>query len=160
MKHEGVRKIVLRLHEQGLSSRKIMEHLGGQISKTTVNRWVKMFQKSGKSNLKYSPGRKRPKRTKRLIKQVKVHFLQAKTKKSTRKLAKTYNVSRSTMQRVIKDDLGYKSYIKRIAPKLTDVQKQKRFSFGISVRKNIKKIVNKKNPFFLMKKRFDLDGTL
>ena len=38
MKHEDVRKIVLRLHDQDLSSRKIMKHLGGQISKTTVNR--------------------------------------------------------------------------------------------------------------------------
>ena len=52
MKHEDVRKSVLRLHDQGFSSRKIMEHLGDQISKTTVIRWVKMFQESGKNNLK------------------------------------------------------------------------------------------------------------
>ena len=38
MKHEDVRKIVLRLHDQDLSSRKIMKYLGGQISKTTINR--------------------------------------------------------------------------------------------------------------------------
>ena len=80
MKHEDVRKIVLRLYDQDFSSRKIMKHLGGQISKTTVNRWIKMFQKSGKNNLKYSTGRKRSKRTKRLIKQVKVRLLQTKTK--------------------------------------------------------------------------------
>ena len=51
------------------------------------------------------------------------------------------------MQRVIKNDLEYKSYIKRIAPKFTDVQKQKRFSFGISVRKNIRKSLSRKIRF-------------
>ena len=115
-----------------------------------------MFQKSDKNNLKYSSARKRSKGIKRLIKQVKVHLLQAKTKKSTRKLAKTYNVPRSTMQRVIKDDLGCKSYIKRIAPKLTDVQKQKRLSFGIWVRKNVRKSLSRKIRF-CDEKRFDLD---
>ena len=54
MKSEDVRKIVLRLHDQGLSCRKIMEHLGGQISKATINRRIKMFKGSGEINLKYS----------------------------------------------------------------------------------------------------------
>jgi len=67
---------------------------------------------------------------------------------STRKLAKVHNVSRSTMQRLIKDDLGYKSYIKRVAPKLTDTQKQKRFSFGIWARKNVTKSLSRKILFF------------
>ena len=40
------------------------------------------------------------------------------------------------MQRVIKDDLGYISYVKGVAPKLTDAQKQRRFSFGIWARKD------------------------
>jgi transposase len=85
-----------------------MEHLGGEVSKTTVNRWVKMFKESGEINLKSPAGRKRSKRTKRLTDQVKVHLREAKQKMSTRKLAKVHNVSRSIMQRLIKDDLGYK----------------------------------------------------
>ena len=157
MTSEDVRKIVLRLHDQSVSSRKIMEHLGGEISKTTINRWIKMFKESGEINLKYSLGRKRSKRTKRLITQVKAHLLQGKVKKSTRKLAKVYNVSITTMQRLIKDDLGYKSYIKRIAPKLTDAQKQKRCSFGIWATKNIRKLLSRK-ILFSDEKRFDLDG--
>ena len=134
-----------------------MEHLGDQISKTTVHRWVKIFQKSDEINLKYSSGRKRSKRTKRLLKQVKIGLLQAQTKKSTRKLAKLYNASKSTMHRIIKDDLGYNSYIRRIAPKRTHVQKQKRFSFKIWVRKNIRKSLSRK-ILFSNEKRFDLDG--
>ena len=116
-----------------------------------------MFKESGEINLKSPAGRKRSKRTKRLIKQVKVHLCEAKHKMSTRKLAKVHNVSRSTMQRLIKDDLGYKSYIKRVAPKLTDTQKQKRFSFGIWTRKNVRKSSSKK-ILFSDEKKFDIDG--
>ena len=62
------------------------------------------------------------------------------------------------MQRLIKDDLRYKSYIKkRIASKLTDAQKQKRFSFGIGARKNIRKSLSRK-IFFSDENRFDFDG--
>ena len=61
IKSEDVQKIVLRLCDQDLSSRKIMEHLGDQISKTTVNRWIKMCKESGEINLKYSsPERTNP----------------------------------------------------------------------------------------------------
>ena len=61
------------------------------------------------------------------------------------------------MCRVIKDDLGFKSYVKRIAPKLTDTQKSKRYSFGIWARKNIRKSTARK-ILFSDKKRFDIDG--
>ena len=61
------------------------------------------------------------------------------------------------MHRIIKDDLGYNSYIRRIAPKRTHVQKQKRFSFKIWVRKNTRKSLSRK-ILFSNEKRFDLDG--
>jgi hypothetical protein len=38
-----------------------------------------------------------------------------------------------------KDDLGYKAYKKRVAPKLVNEHKIKKKSFGIWVRKNIRK---------------------
>ena len=50
-----------------------------------------------------------------------------------------------------------KSYTKRIAPKLTDSQKQKKHSFGIWARKNIKKLMTRK-ILFSDEKRFDIDG--
>ena len=61
------------------------------------------------------------------------------------------------MCRVIKDDLGFKSYVKRIAPKLIDTQKSKRYSFGIWTRKNIRKSTARK-ILFSDEKRFDIDG--
>jgi transposase len=116
MKSKDVQNMVLRLHAQGLSGHKIMERLDGEVSKATINRWVKRFKESGKIDLKSPAGRKRSKRTKKLIKQIESHFLQRKKKMSTRKLAKVHSVSRRTVQRLIKDNLGYKSYIKRVAP--------------------------------------------
>jgi hypothetical protein len=76
---------------------------------------------------------------------------------STRKLAKVHHVSRTTMQRLIKDDLGFKSYVKRIALKLSDAQREKRFSFGIWARKNMRKSMARK-ILFSDEKRFDIDG--
>ncbi|CAF0740495.1 unnamed protein product [Didymodactylos carnosus] len=157
MKSKDLQNVVLRLHAQGLSGQKIMEHLGGKVSKATINKWVKRFKESGEIDLQRPSGRKRSKRTKRLIKQIKFHFLQSKKRMSTQKLAMVHNVSRRTMQRLIKDDLGYKSYIKRVAPKLTDTEKKKRFSFGIWARKNVRKSLSRK-ILFSDEKRFDIDG--
>ncbi|CAF3923867.1 unnamed protein product [Rotaria sp. Silwood2] len=52
-----------------------------------------------------------------------------------------------TIQRTIKDDLGYKAYKMRVASELADEHKSKRKSFGIWVRKNIPKSMSKKIIF-------------
>ena len=121
MKSLELQNIVLRLHDQGLSTRQISNQLVDQVSKTTVNRWVKMYRESGKISFKTPSGRKRTIRTKKLVQQVKKYLVKDKRKKSVRKIAKSLNVSRTTIQRVVKSDLGYKSYIKRVAPKLTEM---------------------------------------
>ena len=56
------------------------------------------------------------------------------------------------MHRVIKDNLGFKSYVKRIAPKLTDTQKSKGYSFGIWTRKNIRKSTLQEKFYFRIRK--------
>ena len=56
---------------------------------------------------------------------------------------------------MIKDELGLKSYVKHIIPKLADTQKCKRYSFGIWERKNVRKSTTRK--FLLLdEKRFDI----
>ena len=156
MKSNDLQDVVLRLHGQGLSSRQISNQLASQLSKTTVNEWVKRYCEFGELNLQSPSGPKPNKRTKRLVQQVKQRLLRSNGRKSARKLAKSFNVSRTTMRRMIKDGLGFKSYIKRIAPKLTDTQKSKRYSFGIWVRKNIRKSTERK-ILFSDEKRFDID---
>ena len=51
MKSNGLQNVVLRLHEQDLSSRQISNQLAGQLSKTTVNEWVKRYREFGELNL-------------------------------------------------------------------------------------------------------------
>ena len=63
MKTEDNRKIPLQLHDQGLTSRKIVKNLGSEIGKTIVNRWVKMFRESGEVNLKSPSGGEKVKTT-------------------------------------------------------------------------------------------------
>ncbi|CAF4597826.1 unnamed protein product, partial [Didymodactylos carnosus] len=116
-----------------------------------------MCREFGELSLKSPPGPKRTKRTKRLVQRVKQHLLRNKKKKSARKLAKSLNVSKTIIRRVIRDDLGLKSYVKCVAPKLTDTQKQKRFSFEIWARKNVRKSLARK-ILFSDEKRFDIDG--
>ena len=128
MKSLELQCVVLRLHEQSLSGRQISNQLMGEVSKTTVNEWIKLCCKFGEISLRSPPDPKRTKRTKRLVPKVKQHIVRSKKQKSARQLAKSLNVSRSTVRRVIKEDLGYKYYVKRVAPKLTDSQKKKRYS--------------------------------
>ena len=131
MKNDDLQNVVPRLHEQGLSSRQISNQLAGQLSKTTVNERVKKYREFGELNSQSPSGPKPIKRTKRLVQQIKQRFLRSNGRKSARKLAKSFSVSRTTMRQLIKDNLGFKSYVKCIAPKLTNIQKSKRYSFGI-----------------------------
>ena len=157
MKSNDLQNVVLGLHEQGLNSRQISNQVAGQLSKTTVNEWVKRYREYGELNLQFPSGPKPTKRTKRLVQQVKQRLLRSNGRKSARKLAKSFNVSRTTMRRVIKNDMGFRSYVKRIASKLTDTQKSKRYSSGIWIRKNIRKS-NARKILFSDEKRIDIDG--
>ena len=82
MKSQELQNIVLRLHEQVLSTRQISDQLVGQVSKTTVNRWVTMYRESEKISFKSLSSPKRAIRTKKFICQVKQHLLKTKKKKS------------------------------------------------------------------------------
>ena len=70
MKSNDLQNMVLRSHEQGLSSRQISNQVVGQLSKTTVNEWVERYREFGELNLQSPSGPKPTKRTKRLVRQV------------------------------------------------------------------------------------------
>lgn len=157
MKNSDIQNLVLRLHEQKMSNRQISKHLCNQVSHTTINRWIKIKNNHGKILRIKKSTRKRPVRTKKLIKRVNDCILSKKQPKSTRKLSKKLNVSRTTIQRIIKKDLGLKSYKKRVIPKVTTVQQAKRRSFAIWARKNVRKDDTKK-ILFSDEKCFDING--
>ncbi|CAF1264639.1 unnamed protein product [Didymodactylos carnosus] len=156
MKSKDTQEPVLRLHKEGLNENEIHEHLRGTVSRATIYSWVKSINRSGTIDLTSPKGRPRIIHTKTLTQKV-TQRLSRKKKASSRILAKEMKVSHTTMRRIIKEDLGLKPYVKRVAPKLTEQHKIKRRSFGIWVRKNIRQSMKEK-ILFSDEKYFDIDG--
>ncbi len=72
-------------------------------------------------------------------------------------MARELNISRTSVQRIIRNDLGLWAYKKRIEPLLTDAQKAKRIKFSNWVRNNFRKEQTLK-ILFSDEKLFDLNG--
>ena len=89
-----------------------------------------MIPETGSIELSTSPGRSRTIRTKAKasIKKVK-HRLNQKKKVASRKLAVELNISRTSVRRILKNDLLLRPYKKIVEPLLTDEHKEKRKNF-------------------------------
>lgn len=156
MKSADLRNVVLSKHQAGDYPTKIFHDLNGALSLSTIKRWCKMAEETGSIDLAKPPGRPRTIRTKGAIKKVKQR-LQSRKKVSTRKLAIDLSMSRTSIQRILKSDLGLRAYKKIIEPRLTDEQKIKRKQFANWVRNNFRK-EQTMNILFSDEKMFDLDG--
>ena len=115
-----------------------------------------MLKKTGSINLSLPPGRTRTIRTKASIAKVK-RRVKGKRPSSTRKLAAQLKISRTSVQRMLKEDLHYFPYKKITEPKLTELQKKKRVKFANWVLNNFSKEDTKK-WLFSDEKMFDLNG--
>ena len=156
MKSQDLQKLVLSKHQNGEKPNKIFRDLKGAISRTQVFQWCKMIAETGSIELSTSSGRPRIIRTKNMIQKVK-NRLKRKKRVSTRKLASKLKISRRSVQRILKNDLGLTSYKKRIEPLLTDTQKAKRITFSNWVRHNFSKEQSLR-ILFSDEKIFDLNG--
>ena len=76
---------------------------------------------------------------------------------SVRKLAGELDISNGSVVGILKQDLGYRSYKKRVQPALTDFEKSKRMKFANWLRHNFRK-ENTLRILFSDEKMFDLDG--
>ena len=76
---------------------------------------------------------------------------------SVRKLAGGLDISNGSVVRILKKDLGYRSYKKRVQPALTDFEKSKRMKFANWVRHNFRK-EHTLRILFSDEKIFDLDS--
>lgn len=126
------RQIVLSLRlEKGLSYGEIAKETG--VSKGRAHEWVKAYESTGQVSA-YQAGRPvgaRSTVTDRMINLVKV-FMKGKERRGTRpcveylKSRHGLEVHRSTVQAILKNDLGLYPYRKQTRPKLTDAHKQHR----------------------------------
>jgi len=157
MKSKEIQTAVKKKNEIGDGPTKIFRDLGGEVSLQTIKLWIKMIRETGSINLAYSPGRPRAIRTKNNILKVKQRMAQKKKKVSTRRLAAEMKISRRSVQRILREDLGCFPYKKIKQPKLTDLQKRKRVKFANWVLNHYRK-EDTKNWLFTDEKYFDLDG--
>ena len=156
MKSVDIQKAVKIKHENGDGPTKIYRDLAGVVSLRTIKSWIKMIDNTGAISLSSPPGCSRTARTKANILKVKTR-LERKKRISTRKLAAQMKISRRSIQRILKQDLGYFPYKKIKEPRLTELHKTKRVKFANWVLNNYTK--DKINWWlFSDEKFFDLDG--
>ena len=156
MKSKDFQKLVLSKYEIGDGPTKIFRDLNGAISLPTIERWCKSIHDTGSINLSCSSGRPRTIRTKAAIRKVKNRCERGKHV-SSRKLARDLNISRTSVRRILKDDLGLRAYKILNEPLLTDEHKEKRVWFANWIRTNFRKEDTMK-ILFSDEKMFDIDG--
>ena len=125
MKSKDVQKVVLSKYEKGDRTTKIFQDLSCTISLSTIKRWCRRIRESVSINLSKPPGRSRIIRTKGAIEKVKTP-LNRRNLVSSRKLARELGISRSSVQRILKNDLKLQAYKMQNEPMFTDKHKAKR----------------------------------
>jgi transposase len=148
MKSKDIQNLVLSKYKKGEAPKKIFQDLNGSVSYRTVERWCKMVRETGTIDLSKPPGCHRTVRTKAAIQKVKRKRKGSK-KISCRRLAFEMEISRSSVHRILKQDLQLKAYKKVQEPLLTDEHKARRKTFR---KEDTQRIV------FSDEKMFDLDG--
>jgi inhibitor of nuclear factor kappa-B kinase subunit alpha len=156
MKSKDIQKLVSSKYKDGEGPTKIFRDLNGAVCLRTIKQWCKMLRDTGSIELFSPPGRPRIVRTKGTITKVK-NRLQQKRPISTRKLAKEFGISRTSMQRILRSDLGLRPYKKIREPMLTDEHKDKCKKFANWIRTNFRKEETMK-ILFSDEKLFDIDG--
>jgi inhibitor of nuclear factor kappa-B kinase subunit alpha len=120
---KSFRPAIIRLFEEGKKISEIARLLN--LPRMTVSDAVKRYQETGSNNDRVRSGRPRTSNTSMNRKRIKGR-IQRNPKLSTRKLAKSTGVSRSSVQRILKNHLGLKAFKLQKAHLLTDTMKATR----------------------------------
>ncbi len=140
MKSKDLQNVVLSKYNSGDHPRKIFRDLNGGLALSTVQCWCKMIDKYGTIDLSKPPGHSRTVRTKSTIQKVKQR-VNRKRRVSERILAKEMNISKTTVHRILVDDLHYRAYKIIQEPALTEEQKENRKKFAHPRSKWVRRIL-------------------
>ena len=135
---------------------KIHEDLHSSVGLSTIERWCKIIQNIGWIIQFKSTGHPRTVGTKANISKMKHRCDQLRVF-LCRKIARHLRISRTSAQRILKDDLKLKSYRKKVQPKLSEDQEAKRLKFANCIRTNFRK-EDTLRFLFSVEKLFDIDG--
>ena len=156
MKSKDLQKLVLSKYNNGDGTTKIFRHLNGAISLSMIEGSCRRIHEVGTIDLVNPRGCSRTIRTKAAIQKIKRRLNRRKPLFS-RKLARQLGISRSSVQRILKNDLELQACKMQKEPLLTDAHKEKRMKFANWIRTNFRK-ENTMNILFSGEKMFDIDG--
>ena len=156
MKSKDVQEIVRSKYEKGETPSKVYHDLNGALGLRTIKRWFQMIRSTGSIELSASPGGPRLVRTPGAIGKVKDR-LKRNRPISTRMLSRDLGISRTIVQRILKEDLVLKPYKKISEPLVTEQHKENRKKFANWIRNNF---THKETMRILFsdEKMFDIDG--
>ena len=112
MKSKDLQKLVLSKYGKGEGRSEIFRHLNVYYVFKTVKRWCKMICETGSIELSTFSGRSSIIRMKESIKKVKNRLNRKKKKMTSRKLVVELNISRTSVHRILKNDLLLRPYKK------------------------------------------------
>ena len=156
MKSQDLQNIVFSKYCNGHGPTKTFHDLAGGLSLETIKRWCKLIGITVSIDLAYSSGRLRIVRTPGTIKKVKARA-DGKGRVSVRKLARELHISRTSIHRILKEDLKYCAYKKIVQPFLIDAYKAERKAFVNWIHINVRKEQTMR-ILFSDEKIFDIDG--
>ena len=120
------RAAIKLFHDKGYDPATIIKKLADlNISKMKVYRTVKRLRETGSIEDRKRSGRPRSVRTTQLISKVRSRYWR-KSQQSVNKMAHQLKISRSSLNRVVKEELGLRPYKKRKIHGLTRLQEKKR----------------------------------
>ena len=123
MKSKDIRNIVSSKYRDGDTSTEIFRDLNDGVGLTTFKIWCQMIRQFESIKLSSLSGRRRIVRANEDIRKVK-NRLRCKGRILARKLSTELVISERNVRRILKADLGLRSYKKTIEPALFDGQKK------------------------------------
>ena len=138
MKSKDLQKLILSKYDNGDGTTKIFRDLNSAISLSTIERWCRRIREVGTIDLVNPRGCSRTIWTKAAIQKIKRRLNRRKSL-SSRKLARELSISRSSVPRILKNDLELRVYEMQKEPLLTDEHKEKRMKFANWIRTNFQK---------------------
>ena len=156
MKSKDFQNLLLSKYQNGDGPTKIFRDLNDSVSRRTIERWCKAVRVTGSINLSSPPGCQRTLRTKGAIQKIKYH-LERREPVSSRKTARHLGISRTSIRRILRNDLGLRAYKVQYEQLVTNEHKEKRVKFANWIRTNFRK-ENTMKTSFSDEKMFDIDG--
>lgn len=121
-----IRHTIISLHKKSLTNVEITKQLAHlKVNKMLVSRTVSRFLETGDAIPAKKPGKKRSKRTPQVINMIRERIRRYPAR-SGRKMAREMNMGKSTLQNLLKVDLGLRAFKKQKVAGLTVKNKEER----------------------------------